>query len=293
MHRPLNSLTIFVTLLVIPILAACAQPIEQRANVGDAFSITLQYETSSQTTGGSESSSRGHQSIVERVIAVEDDGLTLEYDLPSSVSEEERARHWQYPARVFRSRSGEQQLLDRELLEDRVSEWLDRFEIPRSACGHWLFTWNAFQIVCDPESVLQSIAQYDLRPTNLRDGGLFHDPVALGPGQFVRSATDAGELQFVVEMAVDPDKIRQERVEADLVAAEIMGRELTEEEASYARASEEITGSAVVTFHTDADGQIIRRTREVSLEIRLTDGSLETSTSSQVLSRELMVQVGS
>lgn len=292
MQTLVRKLAIFIMLLMMPTLVNGAEPIEQRAIVGDVYSISLQYENTSESDGGSNSSSRGRQAIVETVIAVDEAGIVLGYDLPASMSDEDRAQYWQYPARIRRDHSGNNQLLDVEVLEDRIDEWLERFEFPRAACGHWMFTWNAFQIVCDPQSVLRNVAQYDLRPTDLRDDGLFFDPMALEPGRFVQSSIESGDFQFVVEMSVDPEKIRHERVQADLITAQIMNRELTDEAARNARAAEEITGSIRVAFQTDADGQIYRKTRVVSLETRLADGSVEISTSSQELSRELIRSSG-
>ncbi len=82
-------------------------------NVGDEFEITRSYETSQQSDDGlSSGSSQGRTTILERVVAVRDGGLELIYDLPKESSEDDRAREWQFPARVFRPLGGPVQLLN-------------------------------------------------------------------------------------------------------------------------------------------------------------------------------------
>src|SRR5256885_8993574 len=65
--------------------------------VGEEYEISKRYETSQQTSDGSSGSSRGRDTILERVIAVREGGLELEYDLPNNATAVDRARSWQFP----------------------------------------------------------------------------------------------------------------------------------------------------------------------------------------------------
>jgi hypothetical protein len=96
----------------------------------------------------------------------------LEFDLPRETSLEDRARDWQFPARVFASSNRPLQLLNRLELEARVRSWLKRGGLTEALCGRWVFTWTGFKIECDPNSVLEMLETYNLRLSDLRDGAL-------------------------------------------------------------------------------------------------------------------------
>ena len=64
--------------------------------------------------------------LVERVIALRDSGVELEFDLPEGTSAEDRTRNWQFPARVLKSSDQPLQLLNGAELEARVQDWLKR-----------------------------------------------------------------------------------------------------------------------------------------------------------------------
>ena len=276
----LVAVAMFLTLSVVHAQSAAPAP-----QVGDSYEITLHHESARRSSDGSSGNSSGGHAFVERLIEVRGDDLELEYDLPLDATAEDRASNWQFPVRVFRPASGPLQLLNRTDLEARLERWLTAARFPRAACGSWIFTWNAFQIECDPQSVLQTIERIDLRRADIRDGAPYQDPAAREPGRLRRTDVRTDGATFVAEMPVDAEIVRRRRVESDLVVAEIMRRPLAREEAVRARAAEEISGTITVTLETDATGQVRRRIRMTQLETREPNGSIETETATETTER--------
>jgi hypothetical protein len=58
---------------------------------GETYELTKSYDTSEQTSNGSSGSSRGHDTILERVIAARNTGIEFEYDLSNNAKAEDRA----------------------------------------------------------------------------------------------------------------------------------------------------------------------------------------------------------
>lgn len=265
--------------------AAQAQAAEPRDRVGDAFDIRLTITSESSTDDGSSSStSRSGGQMTERVIAVHDTGVELEFDLPAEATDSDRAREWQWPARVLKSADGSLQLLNAAELEGRVDAWLTAGEIPREACGHWIFTWNAFKIECDPQSVIGALAAFDLRPGDLSDGAPYSEPGGLGPGVLRLESTTSEGSTFVAETPVDAAFVRRQRADADLVVADIMGEPKTLEEALQARAAEQITGVITTSLTTDPEGRVIRR-RTVTNMTTAVGGVVERATATRTAER--------
>lgn len=267
---------------------AHAQPADSGPRVGDSYEIRLHHESVMQSSDGSSGNSGGGHAYVERVVAVRDDGLELEYDLPPEVSARDRDPIWQFPARVFRPSSGPIQLLNRSELEARLERWLTTASIPRTACGTWYFTWNAFQIECDPQAVVQTIETLDLQRNELRDGAPYRDPAAREAGRLRETSAGVDGATFVAEMPLDPQIVRNRRVESDLVVAAVMRTTLTREDAVRARATEEISGMITVTLEADPTGQVRRRVRVTRVETRESSGRTETETQTETTDRRVI-----
>jgi hypothetical protein len=281
-----------VTALLLQTLPASAQESQPGARAGDVYEIRLESVSSESSSDGSSGDSSSHGAFVERVIAVHDNGVELEFDLPDDATAEDRARIWQYPVRVLRPSHGPLQLLNGPELEMRVTRWLEAAEMPREACGRWYFTWNAFQIECDPQSVLQMLASFDLRPGELRDGAPYQEAGGRAPAVLRRETRGSGGAVFVAEMEVDPEAVRRQRAEADVVVAEISGREsLALGAALQARSAERISGTIRIRFETDAAGRMTRRTKVIALEIEGSDRGRETQTVTETLERRLLPRV--
>ena len=271
--------------LLLPAFDAPADRPAVGDQAGDIWEIGRVRETSSEDSDGSSSESHSSALMVERVIAVRPDGLELEYDLPGDADGDDRAREWTLPARIFRPHRGEPQLLNRTDLESRLEVWLKRGKFTRAACGRWIFTWNAFQIECDPQSVIETIRAYDLRLPDIREGALYQEPEGRGPVALTRKAAGPQGTSLAAEMELDPEVARRERGENDVVVAELSGENLTVERALEARAKEVVSGTISVTLDIDPAGRLRRLTRITKAEIRYPDGRVETRTGTETLER--------
>lgn len=279
---------------IVPVIAAMLAPgldargVAEQAmpKVGEGYEITKSYETSRQTSDGSSSgSSSGHDRVLERIIAVREAGLELEYDLPKEATAEDRARNWQFPARVFKPSSGPMQLLNGDEMEARVEGWLKAAGWSRNVCGRWIFTWNAFRIECDPKSVLKTIEAFDLRSIGLREGAIYQETAALGPGTLARKAAGTNGAIYAVVMEIDPNAIRRARAESDMAVGEIMQKPVALEAALRKRAKESISGTISVTFNTDPAGNVWRRTKVPKLVTKGSDGQSESETATETVER--------
>jgi len=267
---------------ILPSLAACAQPAARGPRTGDTYEIAIDRESQEQSNHGSTGSSSDRDTIVARVTAVRDGGVELEYDFPKDTPSDERAGTWQLPARVFRPAQGPTRLINRSELEARVDPWLKAGGMTRAACGHAIFTWNVFRIECDPDSAIGIIEHYDPAPPELRDGALYRDPTALAAAPLKKSADGKA---FVVQLAIDPERIRKERVEADLTIAEISHKPLTAQDARRAHANEAISGTIVITFDMDRAGEVSRRIKVTTVKIVAPNGRSDMKTITETMVR--------
>jgi hypothetical protein len=276
-----------IGLLLALLSPAAAERPGAGVRAGDIHEITLTRDYSGETgePGESSSSSFDRDSILERVIAVRPDGLELEYDLPKTEPAEPRADNWQFPARVFRPDAGAWQLLNRAELEARLEAWLKKAKFNRAACGHWIFTWNAFRIECDPQSAIEIAQAFDLGPAGLSDGASYPLVGTRGPAILARTASGPEGSTFTTRVELDPEWIRRERAENDVVAAEIMGKPVAFVTAASKYADDAIAGTVSVSLETDSAGRPVRRTKVSKLKIRRPDGVVEKSTTTEILER--------
>jgi hypothetical protein len=277
-------------MFVVAVLAVVAQAESPQPTdkIGDVYEITLTRDTSSHSDDNqSSSSSHDQDTIIERVIDVRGDDLELEYDLPKDATADDRSRQWQFPARVFKPLNGPALLLNKTELETRVDAWLRKAGWPRTVCGRWIFTWNAFQIECDPKTVLETIQAFDLRSADLREGASYKSAGARTAGTLIRKGKGSA-WTFATAMDVDPDSVRRARAESDVVVGEIMRKPVTLEAALRERSKEAISGKISVTFETNAAGRAVRRTTVRSIDTRMPDGRSETETTTETLERRFI-----
>lgn len=152
---------------------------------GDSVEITRDFQTEQHNTRGMSGTTSDQDSLLERVVAVRDDGVELEYQLGN---EGDRSSSWTFPARVIRPSHGPLRLANPAEWEGRIDAWLKGAGMTRAACGHWIFTWNAFRIDCDPQSVIKSIEAFELYSGELREGVAYSTPIARGSAPLVRKS---------------------------------------------------------------------------------------------------------
>jgi hypothetical protein len=285
MRIELNYFMGLVAALLLTASVANAGKLAQTPQVGDTYEITLTRHSVQQGSNGSSGSSNDKDTIIEQVTGVRADGLELQYDLPKSATAGERARTWQFPVRVFRPSRGAAQLLNSPELEARLDGWLKAAGLSRTSCGHWIFTWSAFRIECDPQSVIKTVQSYELGAAILRDGELYQDSDAGGPAKLTRTSGGADGETFAVEIPVDADAVRRARAESDVVVGEIMQKPVSLEVALHQRAGEVVSGTISVAIETDPAGTARHRTRVTKLDTTGSDGHSETQTVTETLER--------
>lgn len=252
-------------------LPAYADP-RPSPKVGDIWTITRTQdvaETKSGTQGSSTSFDR--DALTERVVAVREGGVELEYDLPSDATAQDRAQDWHLPARIWKPSDGHAQLLNQAELEARVDPWLKAANWTRAICGHWIFTWNAFRIDCEPQTVLEAIAAFDLGPADLREGAPYHEDGGLGTATLRSRGVQEDSAILTVELPVDPRIVRQSEARNDVVVGELTQKPVTLDAAMRAHAAENVSGTISITFTLGATG-IVRKATVTSLEITTPDG---------------------
>ncbi len=253
--------------------------------VGETYELVRVPDSTQKGSTGSSGSAHDVDTIIERTVRIRADGLELEYDLPKSASTDERARSWQFPARILKLSSGEVRLLNEAELEMRRDAWLKAARLRRDACGHWIFTWNAFRIECDPQSVIGAIQAFDLTSLQLSDGGLYQDGEARGSGGVVRKEARPDGATFTVEMQVDSEGLNRRRAESDVVVGEIVHKPIALDAALRERAADAVTGTIMIEFETDAAGNVYRRSRVTTIVTKKPSGQSETETVTETLER--------
>lgn len=271
-------------------LGANASP--SAPQVGDQFEITLTRTSTQHGSNGSSSSTNDRDTLVERVISVRPDGVEVEYDLPKETPAEERASDWKFPVRVFKPTQGPLQLLNGPELEKRVDTWLKAAGWTRAVCGHWIFTWNAFQIECDPQSALKAVEAFDLRTPALHEGDIYKDDGASSTGKLTEKSSGADDPVFAVDLPVDADVVRRAHAESDVVAGEILKKPVTLDAALQEHAKDDISGTISVTLETDATGSVYRRTEVTKLNIKKPTGESETDVITETLERHSISRNG-
>lgn len=287
---PLRAVSIACGLMASATLAA-ADPPAAIPKRGDVYELRLAYATAekSENDQGS-SSSNGTTVLIERVIAISPDGAELEYDLPPDAKPEDRLRQWQFPARIFRPNSGSARLINQAALEARLGAWLATSKISRTACGRWVFTWNAFKIECDPISVLKTIASVDMGWDKRVEGALSSTHAAAGPAKLARTSGVAGS-SLTADLALNVDHVRKERAEADVVVGEIMREPVKLEQAMQARAKEKISGSVSVVMSLDTADREIKRVTTTTMRRQEAEGQVFNATSTETLQKRLLTSV--
>ena len=268
-----------------------AEPSQPGPQIGDTYGLTLERHSKQESSDGSSGSTDDRWTLMERVVAARDGGFELEYDHAKDATAEERASDWQFPARAFKPSHGAMQLLNRAELEGRVDPWLKAANLTREVCGQLIFTWNAFRIECDPQTVIKAIEAYDLQSQDVHEGAPYHAEGALGSAPLRKEKGESGGVVFVAELKTDPETVRRNRAESDVAVGEMMQKRVTLEAALQTRAKQAISGTISVKFETDSSGEVRRRSTVTKLKVHEPDGRVEDETVNETLERRLVERV--
>lgn len=239
------------------------------------------------STGGS-GTSRDKDTMFERITGMRASGLEVEYSLPPSASKNDQIMNWQLPVRIFKPHQGAMQLLNAGELETRLDIWLKTAGFSREMCGHWIFTWNAFRIECDPQSVITLIQKIDLSSADLRDGAAYEDADARAPGALIKAITESGQASFKVVLEADPEVVRRASAESDVVVRQLVREPITLEEALREHQKEKISGTISITFEADSQGSTLKRIKVTQLQIESPDGQTQSRTLKETTERRLI-----
>ena len=274
------ALCLLAALLSAP---TCARASEEQA--GDEFRITLFHESETTGDNGSSSSSSGGHEYLERILAVRADGVERVYDIPLDADDEERLINWQFPVRIFEANDGSLRILNRAELEQRRDAWLKAAELPAKACGTWYFTWNAFQVECDPDAIIETIRAIRIQPENLSDGASLEHPAALKPGRLAKVEGKGADTEYSAQMPVDPDYFHRADAQSDVVVGEIMRKPVSFEQAYQKRLTERITGTIKVVLESNSDGRVWRRVTSIETVKTEAGGEAEHTVSTETVER--------
>jgi hypothetical protein len=271
--------------------ASFAEAPKYPAKVGDQTLVvsSYQHETSSEESSGSAS---GRSALIERVIAMTDKGIELEYTEPASPYVTKKGgkppiKNWQFPARVFKPFAGPAQLLNLDQIDKRLTLYLKQTETPREACGRWSFTWIAIKTECDPRSVLDIINGYDLGFCTYRAGQVFTFPYTLTSE--TRLEQDGDELS--ANFTLDPAVLRRKAAQSTMAVAEIYRQNKTLEQALAEDKDTQFSGKLKVSLTVDTHGCATKQVATYSLETIQKGGVVEKQVNMETIERQAYVPV--
>lgn len=284
----MKLLVSILALLIVSINPGNAQPADLSEQVGNIYEIKYSYETSRKTGDQSSGRSSGTNLLIERIIAINEESIDLEYDISLNPSEEDRAREWKLPAKVRRNNDGTLLLLNTDEMEIRITKWLEKASWTREVCDQWIFTWNAFKIECDPQSALELITSYDLNSNNFDPTKPYENKFASHAGKLQLLANTPEGKTYHTKLELNPQIIKTELAETQLIIGQITGKEITIEDAQKEQALKSISGNIQIKLDVDNEGRLIKRTEVFNIKTIEDDGTIKTETKTNILSRSLI-----
>ena len=283
---------VYFALIMLMLTSACQRPTEvpwSSEIEGSVFEVQVEYQNKSSGDGTTGSSS-GRNTLTERIIEVDSKEIIVEYDYAPRprryVDEQPNLIEWEFPATISLKHSDDITLQNIEEITARNTEWREAAGIPNEACGLWYFTWNAFKVECDPNTVIQSLEAFILFDDEIHEGQEIKEFGTLKTG--IIKLVSSSPLTFQAEFEFDPEVIRESRAEQDVIVAQMMQREtISLENALEGRATEQISGNLTATWELDDRGRVIKRTRNSNITIELENGEIEKLSQKQTTTRTL------
>ncbi|MGB5723955.1 MAG: hypothetical protein WBM39_06040 [Parasphingorhabdus sp.] len=248
--------------------------------------LQLEYERSSERSDGQTSgTSLGRQALIETVIEETPGGVVLQYDLPRDEGGKANSGFWYFPARVIERPDGSLGLLDEQVVEARIDKWLEKHRIPKEACGMWNHGGGfPFKVDCDPQSILDQIESFDLRISDLMAGAEYSHAQGDVPG-ILMALPAAGRPGYSVTFTVDQDKARTAEVAKALILAQMLGKDLSRQQAEADAAKIGFQGSIRIEFDLNPAGTVIRKTEQSEITVTRPGEDAETTTSLTTVTR--------
>jgi hypothetical protein len=264
------------------LLAQATSGLAGAPKVGDTVRIVRTQESTQESADGSESTSSDRDALIERVVTVRSDGgVELEYDLPKDSGD--RSSQWQFPARILRPLIGPMELLNRPELEARRDHWLKAAKLSQEACGRWIFTWNALQIECDPETAIKDVETFDITSQKIAEGAAYAEPGTIGSATL--ASAGSGTAALTAELEIDPNSVRRASAQSDVIVGEISQKPVTLDAALRDHQADVVTGTMKVTFERNGAGEVFRKTTVTKMTVK-TGNQSETRTVTQKIERQ-------
>lgn len=274
---------------IVAVFVSCLGALGQPLLAGEqAFVLTHTYETASiDEDGGGRSSTSGRTVMVERLVEREGGAVEIELDLPPDATLEDRQREWMFPVKARLAADGALTLLNRADMTARVDEWLTRAKLPRDACGKWYFTWNAFQVQCDPDEALDLLRDHGLGFRPVAAGQPVTLPLGLGEVRLRLANTNESNTMLTATVPIDPEAIRAMETKSAAVVREIMGKQVAEDPTKDF-STWRMTGHVTIELRTDGRGLPLRRILARDYTVTKGDGQIEKRTGKETLEREVL-----
>lgn len=234
------------------------------------FVLALEYESSSERLGdmAGTSSSSGRQQLGERIIARGPQGTEAEYFLTSKKGEARGNDAWIFPVRILIAADGSKSVLNKAELEARVDVMLAKANWTRDACSRWYFTWNAFQVRCDPAAALEAIDAYGMSHGAINEGATIAINGVAQPVALSKSGERGDRILLRGSAKVDAQSIRESEAQTAMIVAEISGKAISLEAAKAQSATVDATGTVAIELEVDAAGLIWRRTNLTEVTVK-------------------------
>ena len=100
-------------------------------------------------------------------------------------------------------------------------------------------------------------------------------------------------MTLVAKLEVDPDAVRRDRAQSDVIVGEIMNKPVTLDAALRKREKDVVSGTISVTIDEDAAGNPWRRTKVTKVRTKAPNGDVETEIVTETIERRLLSSTGS
>ncbi len=258
----------------------------QATDGAEQYEIISSYSTESERPRGSSSSS-GSDEFREEVRAGADGCRTRTFDVVDDPEHKRPLEVWRMPV-VLRECPGFPQVIANcEEMEARRDAFLAAAKIPHESCGRYYFTWNVFKIECDPDTILETVANIDLGSIRLEDGAVFTLPdTSTSVTLAAVPVAPAGQRIFKGRTTIDPEVLREGAIKTIMVVAEVRGKAVTREEAMAQIVAHQFSGEAEVTLVEEpAAGRITATVHTAVREVDV-EGGVETRQGETVTTRQ-------
>lgn len=244
-------------------LTAIAQPVDR---VGDLYAIEIRYFQES-TIDGSTGKSSSQFALLERLKAISEQGVELEFDLAENASVAQKEQTWQLPIRVVLTNDGELVLANRAEIEDRLERWMNARSIEPTSCGDWSVTWDATKIQCDPASALELISEAVLSTADFVEGREVYHVAGVGSSRAIKVDSDFYYAEFPINVNYISGRLLEEQL-----AVRQMLQEGQVEEIGFDPDS--IKGDLRIEFRKSNDGAVMDKKVRLSYEVQLNSGKI-------------------